>query len=376
MTRLPKLNPMVVFRSANATLKNRFPARNTTIFAILLCTVCPAVAQEQAKAQFRQVGNALGEAMVVMVDEVVGDAKKKAAAAEAAEKRKQQMVERMRPAMNLELAFIRRATELTDSQRKSIAADAENALQKLAGQHNNILNGRVVLQVNGAFVQQGNAQQGDMQTVIRQTARDTAEKHLSEAQVAELKIEWEHREQAEKTALIDDILSQLDGQLRLSQQQYDELKATFESKWQHAVSIRFNGGQVFTVPSVPEELLLPLLTENQKTVWELANKATSYTYFNQSQTFFDEPLWEDAAAVKAAAKVKAEAAAKAKAEADAKAADELKAQLEAAAQAEAVQRAKQAEAAQQQAAELADQQKQLEQAAQQAAADQQAKANQ
>ncbi|WP_148080061.1 hypothetical protein [Roseimaritima ulvae] len=335
---------------------------------MMLCLAVPAGAQEKIRvvadeAKFEAVTEALR-----------GDRNK---AAKAADQRKRVMVERLRPAMNLELAFIRRATKLTDAQRKAIAADAENKLMDLAGQHNNILNGRVVLQVNGAFVQQqGNGQRGDMQATIRQAARDCTDKHLNEQQLAKLKREWEYRDQAEKTALIDDILSQLDSQLRLSQQQYDELQATFESKWQHAVSIRFNSGQVFTVPAVPEELVLPLLTDSQKAVWKLANKSHSYTYFNQSRNFFDEPLWENAEELKAEAEARAAAEAEATAKAVAKGGDAIKAQLEAAAAADAIKRAQQAKAAQEQEAAFELRIEQLEQAAAAVAAEKQEQANQ
>jgi len=206
-----------------------------------------------------------------------------------------QLVRQFQPILNLELAFLRRCCELTDAQRKAISKASDKVLQDIASEQINANNPRMLAQLRGqVIVQNRTNKRTDMNSLIRDGLQEVTKPYLTEEQRAAYRKELQYREEAEKQALVDDVLLQIDQQVRLSDVQFELVKDAFTEQWEAPAAGRFNGGQPFVLPAVPEELVLPYLNEAQKEVWKLCNKTSSYSFVRPNENFFKEEFWAEA----------------------------------------------------------------------------------
>ncbi|QDS96441.1 hypothetical protein FF011L_52520 [Roseimaritima multifibrata] len=219
------------------------------------------------------------------------DAKNNAIQANRNKAQRNQIISRLRPATDLELAFLRRCSQPTDEQRMVIAIDVTDMLEKLADEGNSAISQRgAFVQINGKVVENQDSQLGP-QVRLRNKIRAIAKKQLTEEQFAAYTKEFDLRSEADKQRLVDQILMRIDQFILLEEEQYDVIEKVLTNKIENVSSMRFNF-QPYVLPSIPDDWIVPHLSESQKKIWTLANKQTSYSSLQSSNTFFKEKFWE------------------------------------------------------------------------------------
>jgi len=166
----------------------------------------------------------------------------------------------LRPKMWRELEFIKQTCNLTREQRPKIKAAADASVKKAA---------------KGALQQMrrpGN--QTDPGAVIRKDLLTTLEKTLSKEQMDHYQQEAARRAAAVKKTTIRSVVAQLDGFLYLTQEQRDKVSDALDKNWQEGwekwLMIWQYGGTYF--PMIPDQHLVPHLSEQQKSVWQGVQK--------------------------------------------------------------------------------------------------------
>lgn len=213
----------------------------------------PAVINVEAKAD-------------VVVMEAVGV---EAAADDPNEAMLQQMLQQVRPVYASELGFTRlMLPDLTVAQRKSIKGPAFLALKEAAKQ--------MVAQQNGQRRGLGRANKsGEPRAMIRQAVAKAVKETVSEEQNTRYEAELTKRIERRKTAAILSLVAMLDQQMFLTVEQRDAITESITAKWQDdwekwTKMSQMYGDRYF--PQVPDNLVVPHLNAEQKTVWKGVQK--------------------------------------------------------------------------------------------------------
>jgi hypothetical protein len=182
----------------------------------------------------------------------------------AADPQIQQYVQQIRPMVRTEYYFIRNVCELTKDQRKQVAREGERALVPAA---------RRFVEEQQKMMRGGwrpGSQQPDPQRLLEDVLSKAVLPLLTPAQTTKYKDEIEKRAANRKQVALDNIVAKLDQDLVLDSDQRRKIGASLTANWNDAwcqsLQMLMNIESYF--PNIPDNLIVPFLTEHQKSSWQ------------------------------------------------------------------------------------------------------------
>ena len=167
------------------------------------------------------------------------------------------------PHMWQDLDLLKASCELTREQRPKIKAAGLASVKKGAKEFT-------------AKMQKGNHDEQSAMMTIRRDLRKAFDSILTKEQSATYQSAIDRRTAAHKKATLRIVVAELDNLLYLTREQRDKIMQTLDGKWQESweswLQISQYGGNY--VPTVPDEHLTPHLNQQQKTVWQGAQKVS------------------------------------------------------------------------------------------------------
>lgn len=201
-----------------------------------------------------------------------------------------QFEQQYRPIMITELEFIRLTFhDLPLEQRKAIRIDAETSLKKLAK--------GTAAQQNGqqGIVFNRNIANSNPRDLLRNEIKERSKTALTKEQFAHYEHALQERFETKRQAAIDGAVALTDHHLYLTAKQRDDIKASLVAGWKDGwekwllISVTF-GDQYF--PTLPENLVTPFLSEEQKAVWRSMNRQDfEFWQGGQAIDFNDDEWW-------------------------------------------------------------------------------------
>jgi hypothetical protein len=173
--------------------------------------------------------------------------------------------ERFRPHLRVEYHFLRAVCSLTPEQRTRIARGAEREYKETVAQY-------VKLTWSPQFRRAGEAPRffPDPRKLIREGLARAAEPHLNSEQAARYHQEIAQRAEAQRQMVIKCYVLSLDQALILSAEQRcriaERLTADWDEAWFPSESMLLDVDSY--VSRIPRQQVLPLLSEEQKRVWD------------------------------------------------------------------------------------------------------------
>lgn len=191
------------------------------------------------------------------------------------------IIDQLRPLMNIELGFLKRVCDPTDEQKRKIAAAAEECLQGMndivGAKRNNPFGGDLGGGGGAVVVMAANGQQLNENpfTRIRRDLREAVRPLLSEQQFEEYVTEAEKRERFQREAVVGITIELIDRHLVLSDDQRAKVMERLLENWQGAenLAIETYVHNPQYVPPVPEALVQRELNDAQLRVWKSLSKA-------------------------------------------------------------------------------------------------------
>lgn len=175
-----------------------------------------------------------------------------------------QYLPQFKPVLNRELAFLRRVCEPNEEQLRQVAATAQDrlavAVRRYATAQNQFRQGRA-RNASTAMPEPRVLIQQELAAIVEQKLRPEQASHYAEecSQGAEFR----------KRAVVLNLVARFDKDLALSPDQrqklIESLTANYQENWGRWLSLVAHNIQVS--PQIPENLVLPLLNEKQKTIW-------------------------------------------------------------------------------------------------------------
>jgi hypothetical protein len=195
----------------------------------------------------------------------------------------QQYVQLMQPLMWRELEFVRQTCDLAPAQRPKIKAAAEAGVKQAA---------RDMVMPRQAG--RGRTPAGAGQ-VIREEVAKVLKEMLTAEQSAQYNAEHGKRREAEKRAAIASAVATMDTALYLNKEQRDkivgQLAANWRDEWDGWLQLWQYGGQYY--PQVPDNFVVPHLSDEQKTVWRGLQKVNVSSWGGHMQReATDDEWWE------------------------------------------------------------------------------------
>ena len=197
----------------------------------------------------------------------------------------QQWGAQFRQLYKTELHFMRSVCQPTKQQYDKIAADGEPALKATISKFAATWRRPVAAD-----------EQPDPRTLIAEALVKSAGAILSPEQAARYRTELDQRTAARKRIAVLNLVCKLDQLLILTAEQRGKLGEILENNWNDA----WNQPQWLTMgnqyfPSMPDDKILPVLTESQKTVWRDTPKGNIHFGFQLGmvQVMEVEEVWED-----------------------------------------------------------------------------------
>lgn len=161
-----------------------------------------------------------------------------------------------------ELHLLRVVCKLTKPQYQKAAADGEPALKatkhKFLGYWRN--------QQQGRWDQSGKGQADPRETLSAELEK-ALQKTLTPEQAAAYKKERNLRTAAQRRAVVKTLIVMMDRQLVLSAEQRDKIHEVLDKNWNdswYTYVVRYGGNYY---PEMPDAKILPILNDNQKTIW-------------------------------------------------------------------------------------------------------------
>ena len=198
----------------------------------------------------------------------------------------QQWTTQMRPLLKMEYQFIRSVCEPTKDQRKRIAHAGELALREAASKYTDWQFGRNRVVVNGVM-----AVAPDPREMIQGGLLAAVKINLSNDHFERYRKEIEERQEESKRTAIQALVTKLDAHLILSSDQREMVAEALAKKWDNG----WNSQQAYFnleypyFPMIPDQGMIPLLSDAQKKVWAGTQKVNINSGFNFQQ-FDNGPL--------------------------------------------------------------------------------------
>jgi hypothetical protein len=174
-----------------------------------------------------------------------------------------QYVQQFRPMFRAEYYFIRNTCGLNADQRKQLARMGETAVKAAA---------RQFVETQQKMMRGGwrpGTDYPDPRKLVEQELSRVMSSLLSHDQESRYKAELEKRAASRKQVVIDNLVVKLDGDLVLSSEQrtrlVEALSANWKDAWGQSLQMLMNIDSFF--PNIPDQVVAPILTDNQKEVW-------------------------------------------------------------------------------------------------------------
>ncbi len=216
-------------------------------------------AKKQGRVEAKPAAKANAAVMKsVVVHHVVGQPAVAALDAQAA-----LYVQQFRPMFRAEYYFIRNTCGLNADQRKQLARMGETAVKAAA---------RQFVETQQKMMRGGlrpGTDYPDPRKLVEQELTRVMIPLLSHDQESRYKAELEKRAASRKQVVIDNLVAKLDGDLVLSSEQrtrlVEALSANWKDAWGQSLQMLMNIDSFF--PNIPDQVVAPILTDNQKEVW-------------------------------------------------------------------------------------------------------------
>ncbi len=184
-------------------------------------------------------------------------------AAAALDARVAQYVRQFRPMFRAEYYFIRNTCGLNTDQRKQLARLGETAVKAAARQ---FVEAQQKMMRGG---RRSGTDYPDPRKLVEQELTRVMSSLLSHDQESRYKAELEKRAASRKQVVIDNLVAKLDGDLVLTSDQrtrlVEALSANWKDAWGQSLEMLMNIDSFF--PSIPDQVVTPILTDNQREVW-------------------------------------------------------------------------------------------------------------
>jgi hypothetical protein len=174
-----------------------------------------------------------------------------------------------------ELHLLRVVCKLTKPQYQKVAADGEPALKATKQKFLDYWRG----QQQGRWDRSGSGQADPRETLSAELEK-ALQKTLTPEQAAAYKKERDLRTAAQKRAVVKTLIAMMDRPLVLSAEQRDKIHEVLEKNWNdswYTYVVRFGGNYY---PAMPDAKILPILNDNQKTIWNGIQKANVFYGFH------------------------------------------------------------------------------------------------
>jgi hypothetical protein len=174
----------------------------------------------------------------------------------------------LRAAIRAELRFIRVATGASDEQARRMTRAARGTLKSLPADV-----AEAGLKRKG---QNANGDELDWNTTCRSIQRRLAaiaRAELSPDQWARLQDQFTRRDEHRKRLVIRSVVMSLDAELFLTAAQLGQLEKSLSARWDPRwEDLDIINHRHHPVPEIPDAVVVPLLTETQKSVWQKLEK--------------------------------------------------------------------------------------------------------
>ncbi|MDA1055249.1 MAG: hypothetical protein O3C40_32920 [Planctomycetota bacterium] len=210
-----------------------------------------------------------------------------------------QLLPQFTPLATAELSFIHRACDLNLEQRKKIKAASDTCVKVAAR--------RYAMAQRGMMIGRSGRSQPtvpDPAELLHQALAKVLEETLQEEQQTVYAAEMEKRRAFRKRVAIDNTVAAIDERLVLTIDQRQQLTETLDKNWQpswvQSMEMQMNNNQY--LPSIPDQFVVPVLSETQKQVWRAAQKHnyavwSGLNWARQGAVLDDFPLVENEAVV-------------------------------------------------------------------------------
>jgi hypothetical protein len=176
----------------------------------------------------------------------------------------QQYVQQFRPMVRTEYYFIRNVCDLTKEQRKQVAREGERAVlaaaRRFAEEQQKMMRGGW----------RPGSEQPDPHRLLVEVLAKSVPPMLTPAQAARYREELEKRAASRKQVALDNLVAKLDQDLVLDSDQREKISSSLSSHWNDAwcqsLQMLMNIENFF--PNVPDNLVVPFLTEHQRSSWQ------------------------------------------------------------------------------------------------------------
>ena len=184
-------------------------------------------------------------------------------AAAALDAQAAQYVQQFRPMFRAEYYFIRNTCGLNTDQRTQLARLGETAVKAAARQ---FVEAQQKMDARGW---RPGTDYPDPRKLVEQELTRVMSPLLSHDQESRYKAELEKRAASRKQVVIDNLVAKLDGDLILTSEQrtrlVEALSANWKDAWGQSLEMLMNIDSFF--PNIPDQVVAPILTDNQKEVW-------------------------------------------------------------------------------------------------------------
>jgi hypothetical protein len=181
-----------------------------------------------------------------------------------------------RPIVRAELLFVRHICRLSPEELRPISRESDEALKDVAKKLAENQQNGVRIRARG----QANANP-DPSTQLQERLAVAIKKHLTPEQSATYQSECDKRNANRKRAALTFLVDVLDRDLILSSQQREKiaeaLSAHWDDGWCMYMEYILSGNQFY--PSDIDQYVRPLLNDNQKKVWQGAQKVQGFWGF-------------------------------------------------------------------------------------------------
>ncbi len=195
-----------------------------------------------------------------------------------------------------ELFFVRTICRPTKEQYQRIAATGDQAVKEtvkaFAETQKKMMRGMMVAGQQSTFP--------DPRKIIGEALAKSVKANLSAEQAARYQDELDKRAANRKRVALLNVVARLDQDLVLTAQQREKLATALEAKWDDSWGQLelFQYGDQFQ-PNIPDNLVIPVLTETQQGVWRGANRNRGVFWGGAGLGFMHgvqfEEAWEEPA---------------------------------------------------------------------------------
>jgi len=255
-----------------------------------------AKAKVESKTPVADLLNAVVEGVIGDVANVAVGAARMAPAAAMVQQVEQQYAARFRQLYRSEMHFMRIVCQPTRQQYEKILAagdpEVKASIKKFALM--------TAEQRQGRF--RADAPQPDSRKLIARAITNLVKVHLSSEQAARYEKELDERDVARRRVVLLNLLSGIDKKVVLTAEQRDKLQEILDKNWHDSwnqTQLLMQGGQFF--PVMPDDKILPVLTDTQKNVWRKVQKGN--VFFGSDLDMFqgiemEDEVWSEPGAKK------------------------------------------------------------------------------